>query len=814
MRKLFSLLFFFFWIGTAALGVHAAAPTDAGFCLKVNPYGGEEAAPETIVCRVSDEGFVLYLPAVEDRSRATLYFEAEAPVTLDAEPIVSGQSVAAFTDGTHLLTCGDETVPLTVFSSDALPAVFLRTESGSLDAIHADKSHKEPGEIRVYEDGVLTLDDTLKQIKGRGNSTWEYPKKPYNVKFSKKTALLGMPKAKKWTLLANYIDPSLLHNAYAWEYATALGLPFTGNYRHVDLYVNGDYLGNYTVCESVEIAENRVDLADLDKANEAANPNVEIEALPRGGTGSGNTVQSGSVRGSRKWIELPQEPEDVTGGYLLEFEYRDRYNQELCGFVTSGGQPVVLKSPEYASRAEVHYIAEWMDAGMEALNAPTGYNSAGRHFSEYFDVDSLAGVYLLQELSMNFDAGLSSFFAFKPAGDALIQFGPVWDMDNAFGSPYSHWNVRMDETGLWWANQIAANGTPSILAAACRHGSFRALVQEKWAALQTAECTQALNRRMDALVQALAASGAMNLRRWGETEAESGETAAEVWQAAVRRSRDFVAKRTQALDVGFGADGAYLYYDYNGLKSGEWASVSPILRVGASTLVRQPTGNGKVKAPQGTEFLYWNTAADGSGKAYYPGDSLPLRSPETVLYAIWRTPPFADVKRGAYYYDAVQWAYFHQPQITSGTDAAHFSPNRICTREEFVTLLWAAAGKSVPNRTENPFRDVKAGKYYYAPILWALEHGVTGGLRPDAFGVGRRCTREQTVTFLWAAAGRPKPRITTCPFSDVKKNAYYFDAVLWAVENGITSGMTKTTFGVGQPCTRAQAAVFLFSAYR
>ena len=814
MRKLISLFLFFFWVGAVALGVHAAAPTDTGFSLKVNPYGGEETAPDTIVCRVSEEGLALFLPAIEDRSMAALYFDAEAPVTLDGDPVVSGQSAAALTDGIHLLTCAGQTIRLTVSSSACLPAVFLRTESGSLDAIHADKSHGEPGEIRVYEDGVLTLDDTLKQIKGRGNSTWQYPKKPYNLKFSKKTAVLGMPKAKKWTLLANYIDPSLLHNACAWEYALALGLPFTGSYRHVDLYINGDYLGNYILCESVEIAENRVDLTDLERENENANPGIDLDTLPQGGTGSGNTVQSGKVAGSRKWIELPQDPEDITGGYLLEFDFRDRYQAELCGFVTQSKQPVVVKSPEHASQAEVTYIADLMDAGMEALHSPTGYNSGGRHYSAYFDMDSLAGIYLLQELSMNYDAGLSSFFAFKPAGETRIQFGPIWDMDNAFGSPYSHWDVRMDETGLWWANQIGIYTTPTVLAAACRHAEFRALVQEKWAALQATECAEPLHRRMDELAQALAASGAMNLQRWNADGWIDAETAAAAWQAAAQRCRTFITKRTEALNVGFGADGAYLYYDLNGIRKGDWASVSPILRIGDFAVLRKPTENGSVKGPKDTEFLYWNTRADGSGKACYPGESLLLDNPETVLYAIWRTPAFEDVKHDAYYYDAVQWAYFHQPQITSGTDASHFSPNKVCTREEIVTLLWAVQGKPAPTRTDNPFCDVKANKYYYRPILWALEHGVTSGVRPDAFGVGRCCTREQVVTFLWAAAGKPKPKTTACPFSDVKPNAYYYDAVLWATENGITSGMTKTTFGTGLPCTRAQVAVFLFATYR
>ena len=339
-------------------------------------------------------------------------------------------------------------------------------------------------------------------------------------------------------------------------------------------------------------------------------------------------------------------------------------------------------------------------------------------------------------------------------------------------------------------------------------------MQEKWAALQQEACAEALNRRMDELEQALAASGAMNLQRWNADGWIDAAAAAAEWQAAAQRCRAFTEKRTEALNVGFGADGAYLYYDLNGIRKGDWATVSPILRVGDSAVVRKPTGNGTVKGPLDTEFLYWSTQADGNGRVYYPGESILLDSPETVLYAIWRKPHFADVKHGAYYYNAVQWAYFHQPQITSGTDEAHFSPHKVCTREEFVTLLWAAQGKPTPTQTENPFRDVKASKYYYRPILWAVERGITSGVRPDAFGIGLSCTREQAVTFLWTAMGRPEPTLTEHPFTDVRANRYYAKAILWALENGITSGMTATTFGVGQPCTRAQAAVFLFKALR
>ena len=174
--------------------------------------------------------------------------------------------------------------------------------------------------------------------------------------------------------------------------------------------------------------------------------------------------------------------------------------------------------------------------------------------------------------------------------------------------------------------------------------------------------------------------------------------------------------------------------------------------------------------------------------------------------------PFVDVKKGKYYYDAVLWAYYHDPQITSGTDATHFSPNADCTREQVMTFLWAAKGKPGHSLEENPFKDVKSKAYYYNAVMWAVENGITKGVSADAFGVKQSCTREQVVTFLWTAAGKPEPAQQKCPFTDVKSSKYYYKAVLWAVENGVTSGMSATSFGVGKTCTRGQIVVFLQKA--
>ncbi len=621
----------------------AALAADTGVSdLAVNPYGGARDAMDTIPWRLIEGTYFLFLPANTDISKATVYYTAAGSVQLDGVNVASGGNAAVFIEGTHILTCGAASYTLTVCISAGIPAVFITTESGSLDYLHKNKDNKEPGDIRVYEDGKKTLDSELKQIKGRGNSTWYYPKKPYNIKFDKKTDMFGMGKAKKWTLLANYFDYSLIHNVFGWEFARAFGLPYTSEYKHVDLYINGDYLGNYVICESVEIGENRVDIADLEKANEKANPDTDLDTLPRGGTGKNNTVQPYTAKSSRKWIEIPKSPADITGGYLLEYEYGSRYNDELCGFVTKNGQPVVIKSPELASKAEVTYIADYLDAGTEALYSETGYNAAGKHYSEYFDVDSLVNMYLLQELSMNFDAAFSSFYAFKPAGNSKIVFGPIWDMDNAFGSRSANMNVALINTNLWWANQLAYNGIPTVLAAANRHAEIRAAARARWTELRGAGVFETVNATVSALKTVLTASAAMNGLRWNHFKTADRDGARTAWEKDADKSIRFVADRTSSLDKGFGAKGAYVYYDLNGVTEGSWATVSRVVEIGGLTKIREFEGNGNPVPPEGKRFYAWNTKKDGTGTFYKPDENMRITEECTVLYAVWILPGDVD----------------------------------------------------------------------------------------------------------------------------------------------------------------------------
>ncbi|RHO14977.1 hypothetical protein DW223_10595 [Butyricicoccus sp. AM18-35] len=172
-----------------------------------------------------------------------------------------------------------------------------------------------------------------------------------------------------------------------------------------------------------------------------------------------------------------------------------------------------------------------------------------------------------------------------------------------------------------------------------------------------------------------------------------------------------------------------------------------------------------------------------------------------------QTGVFVDVATGSYYEDAVDWAV--ENGITKGTDDTHFSPDGICTRAQAVTFLWRTAGSPKPETRTMPFTDVPVGSYYYDAVLWAVENGITKGTSDTTFSPNMTCSRAQIVAFLWRSEKSPATG-TANPFADVKSTAYYADAVLWAVKENITKGTTSTTFSPNADCTRAQIVTFLW----
>ena len=575
----------------------------------------------------------LFLPTQSD-SQLLVHLSGEKSVSVDGKTLTDGDVTDVFSVGEHTLVRSGRTYPLTVLKSANLPCVFLDTESGSLEQIQADKNHKETGSITVVENGRAVIENAeLKSVKGRGNSTWNADKKPYNIKFDKKTDVLGMGKAKKWSLLANHFDASLLRNSMALDLAAAFGLPFTPEYRMVDLYANGEYQGNYLIVESVEVGETRVAITDLEAANEDANSETDIEAAER------KSESVGGMEGARKWVDITS-PNNITGGYLLETEFPNRYPDEVSGFITSAGQRIVLKSPEYASKEEVAYIADFYSEMEQALYAPDGYNAKGKHYSDYFDMDQLVKMYILTEYTFHRDAGMSSCYFYKDTGENILHAGPAWDFDLSMGNYRFNAKLPFDVTNAetWWANSISCQNseekTPTIFTLLYRHEDFRALVAEQWPVL--AELIDAELNRLPQMTDATAPSAVMNAFRWKLHSAKTPDKKEASYRSDVDILKKFTTARRSILNKGFGADAAMVYYDANGGSGLVYNGT--ILSVGDSVALRDITHEvTPIIAPEDLIFAGWGTRADGSGELYQPGESVTVTEKTTVFYAQWKT---------------------------------------------------------------------------------------------------------------------------------------------------------------------------------
>ena len=180
-------------------------------------------------------------------------------------------------------------------------------------------------------------------------------------------------------------------------------------------------------------------------------------------------------------------------------------------------------------------------------------------------------------------------------------------------------------------------------------------------------------------------------------------------------------------------------------------------------------------------------------------------------YRFYETNVFSDVLENEYFEIPVAWCYGEG--LTAGTDATHFSPRNTCTRCQVVTFLWSAMGRPEPAIADNPFEDVNPTDYYFKPVLWAYQNGITSGTDATHFSPKKPCTRAHVVMFLWCTMGRPTPGITESVFEDVPEDRYYYQATLWALEHGVTGGTDPTHFSPHANCVRAHVVTFLYRTF-
>ena len=328
-----------------------------------------------------------------------------------------------------------------------LPVLYINTDDRQ--PITSKEEYKTGGMfIQNNTETSAPMYDGAVKIKGRGNSTWNWDKKPYRIKLDKKTDLFGMGKNKNWVLLSNYLDESFMRNDTAFRISDELGLT-TMHSVWTDLVLNGEYVGNYQLCEQIRVDENRVDIFDWEGEAEDLASAVNKAEKKKGNILDKDALED-QLKSDLSWVtsgsfvfdgvtytvaDYYDAEDDLSGGYLFElsFEY-----DEVTKFMTKDQLYIMLKSPEYLNtNAEMLQYAKtyWQDFE-NAYRADDGYADTAqgkKHYTELCDLDSMVGYWLVMEIMGNDDAYRKSRFAYKDQGE-LLKFGPVWDFDWGCGS--------------------------------------------------------------------------------------------------------------------------------------------------------------------------------------------------------------------------------------------------------------------------------------------------------------------------------------------------------------------------------------------
>ncbi len=402
--------------------------------------------------------------------------------------------------------------------SEHIPAVFIETESGTSDQINSDKNIKEPGTIKVLEpDGSFSLEHSLEYIKGRGNTSYtEFDKKPYQIKLTQDAPFLDMEPGKKWVFVSNSADSSLIRNALSRSLAGHLNLPQSEEGTFVDLYVNKEYVGNYYVVEKIEIQENRLLLSDLQKATEHENETEDLSTYETAWTDTTKAKQ------------IPNDPEDITGGYLIERDFDNRFLKEVeineSYFITEAKECFIVRDPEYTSEAQIAYIDSYVQSVENAILSAEGIDgTTGKSYQDLIDVDSFVRKYLLEEVTANYDGGVASSYFYKDSDtiDGRLYAGPVWDYDVSWGNSPAY--LGQISTSPERLSRLASHSDSSVWFQSLYH---KPEVYEKIVSCYAQEISPYLTLLADEILPMLdeitAASAAMDQVRWEDQYARNG----------------------------------------------------------------------------------------------------------------------------------------------------------------------------------------------------------------------------------------------------------------------------------------------------
>lgn len=327
-----------------------------------------------------------------------------------------------------LFTWGEYQYPIRFIVADNIDSIYITLEKyKNLDYVHANKIEEIPGVMTLIDCEGKTSYETVKGFYGHGNSSWEAAKKSYNIKFDSYVELLDLEANDDFALLAGYRMNSLMSYVANAELTKEVGFDYAPGYRMVNLFVGGEYAGVYYLTEKIELDTNRIEIDSVYEETREVNRNA-LEGFEYCMWENADTEQK------MYYYDIPQNPEDITGGYLLELDVAD-YGPADSRFTPIGKtNKIILKRAQYSSKEQVEYIAGYWQDFENALLSPNGYNEKGKRYTEYIDLESFAMQWLMYEVSME-DSLKSSVYYYKESdtsGDGKIHACYPWDLERSF----------------------------------------------------------------------------------------------------------------------------------------------------------------------------------------------------------------------------------------------------------------------------------------------------------------------------------------------------------------------------------------------
>ena len=512
---------------------------------------------EKVTARWKRGEMTLFLPGCWDLTKISLELEGSETILLgdDRTEVPAGQeSDLSGLNGQKIQVLdggGENRGMLTIMQGSDIPALLLRVDGEKLKKVNNSKENviTEGHAAYIEADGTVTYDGTLEQLKGRGNNSFRYNKKPYQIKLGEKVSLSGMGKGKTWVLLANWVDVSLLRNQIALDMSREIGLKNAVDCVQADVWINGNYQGLYLITEKIQIGGDRIDIANLEKATEKVN-SEPFNAGPI------ITEKSSAYPLIRSYPDV-KDPEDITGGYILTIEKKARMKDYvLAGFRTKEELSIRIKEPTYPSRGQAEYLFARITEMHKALLAKDGIEpETGKSYEEYLDMTSFAQRFLIEEWTKNYDFIGGSQFLYKDSdlNDPLIYAGPSWDYDLCFGNM----NDRGYPPTGKYLTAYRRNGNLYWLL--YNHEAFRQKVGEIWektfrfaAAVLLGENeaeTAGGIRSLDEYAERIDASVKMNYTRWSVSRDATGPGSGESFERAVAYLKKWIAERTAWMDA-------------------------------------------------------------------------------------------------------------------------------------------------------------------------------------------------------------------------------------------------------------------------